>query len=333
MRKLLLVAICCFVLGGCATYTEPQNTATATEEPEATNTPRPTKTPKPTKTPTPAPTATPEPTPTPTEEQKKQIEDSFKATCREYTEDTYERLMREDTKSGTRLCLEVKVVQDMGGTYTHYYRTNGTIDSWDEEYIIYDYREENTPKIIDGDILRVYGEFLELGKFERSLTGTTVEIPIVYAKYIEFPELEKPTSITKPTATPKPKATSKPKATTTPKPTATPTPIPWIVEFNQYGEVFYDYNYNDKLEGSVRIDGISYEFDEWGDLEIYLQGQVIEQTDDFYITYRLYDEEDYVVDDGWVSIDGLKKGDKFKNKSICIYDIEKGNYRLEFSDD
>lgn len=326
MRKLLIAVLCCFVLGGCATYTEPQNALTATEEPEATSTPRPTK------TPTPIPTATPEPTPTPTAEQKKQIEDSFKATCREYAEDTYERLMREDTKAGTRLYLEVKVVQDMGGTYTHYYRTNGTINSWDEEYIIYDYREENTPKIIDGDVLRVYGEFLKLGKFERSLTGTTVEIPVIYAKYIEFPELGNPTSTPKPTATPKPKTTSKPKETATPKPTATPTTIPWIVDFNQSGEVFSGYNYYNELNGSARIDGISYEFDKYGDLIITLKGQIIECSDDFYISYRLYDDEDYVVDDGRIHIDGLKSGDKFKNKTKTIYDISKGNYRIELSD-
>lgn len=82
MRKLLLVAICCFVLGGCASYEQPQTITSVTEEPEATSTPRPTKTQQPilkeeseptkepTNTPIPTstqvPTSTPTPTPLPT---------------------------------------------------------------------------------------------------------------------------------------------------------------------------------------------------------------------------------------------------------------------------
>lgn len=77
MRKLLLAEICCFVLGGCVTYTEPNTTKpikeTApilTEElvptKELANTPIPTSAqtpqPLPTNTTTPKPTATPKPT-------------------------------------------------------------------------------------------------------------------------------------------------------------------------------------------------------------------------------------------------------------------------------
>lgn len=311
MRKLLLTVAFCFVLGGCATYTEPQNTPSATEEPEATNTPRPTKTPKPTKTPTPIPTATPEPTPTPTAEQKKQIEDSFKATCREYAEDTYERLMREETKKGTRICLEVEVSQKMDSYINDSYRVTGTNYLWNEEYVIYDHRENDETKILVGDKLIVYGEFNRLGEFERSLTGNTVEIPIINAIYIEIG------------------------SENTEKPSETPTtqkPSSLVVEFNQSGEVFSEYNYKDELEGSARIDSISYEVDSWGDLIITLKGQVIECTDDFYIAYRFYDDEDYVIDDGIIGINGLKSGDKFKNKTTTIYDVTKGNYRLELSD-
>ena len=313
MRKLLIAVVCCFVLGGCI------RVLPNTEEPSAKTTEIPTSESETSisdtlseifksNTSTPAPS----PSPTYTVEQKEQEKEIFIATCRKYAEDTYERLMREDTKAGTRICLEVEVSQKMESLITDSYRVTGTNNSWDEEYVIYDHRENDTKKILVGDTIIVYGEFNRLGEFSRSLTGNTVEIPIINAKYIEFVNDNS-------------ESTSEAKATST--------PIPWVVEFNQSGEIFYDYNYNDELEGSVRIDGISYEFDEWGDLEIYLQGQVIEQSDDFYITYRLYDEEDYVVDDGWVSIDGLKKGDKFKNKSICVYDIKKENYRLEFSNE
>ena len=280
---------------------------------ELTNSPKPTNSPTATLSPADKITSikTISPTPTPTAEKKKQTEDAFKATCRKYTEDTYERLMREDTKAGTRLCLEVKVVQKMEGIYTESYRVSGIKDIFDEEYVIYDYRDDDKTKILVGDILTVYGTFVDLGEFERSLTGNTVEIPKINAKYIEFTS----------------ESTEKPSESTT-----TQKPNPLVVEFNQSGEVFSEYNYNDKLEGSARIDSISYEVDSWGDLIITLKGQVIECTDDFYISYRLYDDEDYVIDDGIIEIDGLKSGDKFENKTKTIYDITKGNYRLELSD-
>lgn len=312
MRKLLLAVVCCFVLGGCI------RVLPNTEEPSA----------KPTEIPTSesetsisdalseifksnTSTPAPSPSPTPTAEQKEQEKETFKSTCRKYAEDTYERLMREDTKTGTRICLEVEVSQKMESLLTDSYRVIGTNNSWDEEYVIYDYRENDNKKILVGDKLIVYGEFNRLGEFNRSLTGNTVEIPIVNAKHIEFinDNLE---------------STSEAKATAT--------PIPWVVEFNQPGEVFSEYNYMDKLDGSVRIDGITYEFDDWGDLIISLKGEVLEFNDDFYIAYKIYDEEDYVIEDGLVRIDGLKKGDKFKNKSIYFYDAEKANYRLELSD-
>lgn len=155
---------------------------------ELTNYPKPTNTP--TVTLSPANKITPintvSPTPTPTAEQKKQIEDSFKATCREYTDDTYERLMREYTKAGTRICIKGKVVQKIESIYTDYYLISGNSISFDEEYIIYDERDDKYPKIIVGDEVTVYSSFVAIGKFERAINGTTVEIPTFNAKYIEI---------------------------------------------------------------------------------------------------------------------------------------------------
>lgn len=184
MKKILFAVLCYAVLWVCCNFFETQKNDSVTNEPEITAVPDFFKTANPTKTPT------PKPTPTPTAKQRKQMEEEFKDSCLEYTDNIYELLMRESIKSGTRLCLEVEVVQDMAGITTDYYRTKGTIDIWDEEYIIYDCREKDKPKIIEGDIIKIYGEFSKLGKFERSLTWTTVEIPVIYAKYIEFPELE-----------------------------------------------------------------------------------------------------------------------------------------------
>ena len=282
---------------------------------ELTNSPKPTNTPtvklSPAKKITPINTVSP--TPTPTAEQKKQIEDSFKATCREYTDDTYESLMREDTKAGTRLCLEVKVVQKMEGIYTESYRVSGMKDVFDEEYVIYDYRDNDKTKILVGDILTIYGTFVDLAEFERSLTGNTVEIPTINAKYIDFVNGTSESIIEA-------------------KSTATPTPS--LITFNQSGQTFSEYSYSGEFKGSVRVDDISYEFTTSGNLKVYLHGQVIEQNESFYIRYKLFDEDDYVVDDGLVAIDGLKSGDKFKNKYAYISNVEiKAEcHRIEFSD-
>ena len=120
--------------------------------------------------------------------------------------------------------------------------------------------------------------------------------------------------------------------------TSTPTPNPCTVFFNQQGETFSEYNDEDGLIGSARIDDIYFEFEEFSSvggfirLTVYFQGKVKEYNEDFYIKYKLFDENDYVVDDGVLHIYGLEKGDKFKNKYIFYDSKEYANYRIELVD-
>ena len=67
-------------------------------------------------------------------------------------------------------------------------------------------------------------------------------------------------------------------------------------------------------------------------MTVYFQGEVKEYSEDFYIKYKLFDESDYVVDDGVLHIYGLEKGDKFKNKYIFNDSKENANYRIELAD-
>lgn len=148
------------------------------------------------------------------------------------------------------------------------------------------------------------------------------------------------THFPKPTDTPTPTKSIDLFSATTQKPTKipTPTPNPCIVLFNQKGETFSEYNDEYGLRGSARIDDIYFEFEEFSSvggfirLTVYFKGEVKEYSEDFYIKYKLFDESDYVVDDGVLHIYGLEKGDKFKNKYIFYDSKEYGNYRIELVD-
>ncbi|MFV0353288.1 MAG: zinc ribbon domain-containing protein [Oscillospiraceae bacterium] len=88
--------------------------------------------------------------------------------------------------------IEVEVQQTMSGglfdDYT-YYRCNANdeYDLWlGDEYYIKDARETDTTKILDTDIIRIYGVYEGTTEITRALTGTTEEIPQIVAKYIEI---------------------------------------------------------------------------------------------------------------------------------------------------
>lgn len=131
--------------------------------------------------------------------------------------------------------------------------------------------------------------------------------------------------------------------TNAPKPTSTPTPLPnksptadkkGSLYYNQAGEIFTSENVFDGEVGKIRIDRIAFYFDDWiggtYSLKMSLEGQLISGNTDFCLRYKLYDENDFVVDDGTFKIDGLEEGDKFKNEEIAVYDLENiGTYTIK----
>lgn len=102
---------------------------------------------------------------------------------------------------------------------------------------------------------------------------------------------------------------------------------------NQCGQTFTSCNLIDDDFGEIRIDGGTFGFEKWYDgtyhLNIKLEGQLVKGNSDFYLRYKLYDENNFVVDDDIFKIDGLSEGDKFKNEELIIRDLEKiGTYEL-----
>ena len=84
---------------------------------------------------------------------------------------------------------------------------------------------------------------------------------------------------------------------------------------------------------AINITNITYEV-ESGWVEVYLTGEVIaapfNSTKKCMIAWRLKDSEGYVVDSGAFYTDELGYGEKFKNLSFTIYNVEPGAYTLQF---
>ena len=99
--------------------------------------------------------------------------------------------------------------------------------------------------------------------------------------------------------------------------------------------ILSEYNYRGNLDSTIRLDEITYSFEESYDkkvyLTLYLTGEKIFDTStrsmDF-IYYKLY-KDGYVVKSSFYITDSLSVGDKFKNTSFKIYGLEPGVYNIE----
>lgn len=97
------------------------------------------------------------------------------------------------------------------------------------------------------------------------------------------------------------------------------------------------YNWKNEISSTVRIDKIvaKYDknFDGTYDITFNLTGEKIYGDEGYaYISYKLYDSENYIVDSGTFMIDKLSSGDKFKDMEETIYNLKSGTYRLEILD-
>lgn len=118
-------------------------------------------------------------------------EDEFKTSCQEIG---YKKLLRTpDDHIGQRITITAKVQQIMEGGFfddSKYYRVQTDNEGYDlfydDEYFMYDSRIADDMKILDGDVLKIYGEFIGLETIKRALTGTKEEVPAVKAYYVEL---------------------------------------------------------------------------------------------------------------------------------------------------
>lgn len=118
-------------------------------------------------------------------------EDDYKAECQ--TVD-YKELCRYPEKyEGTKITVKVKVSQIIDANFSgsekawRTYTDNSGYGFYaDDEYYMLDKRGSDAVKILDDDIINVYGEFTGLEKITRALTSTTDELPRIEVKYADL---------------------------------------------------------------------------------------------------------------------------------------------------
>jgi len=102
----------------------------------------------------------------------------------------FESLAREPSKyTGTTVMFTGKVIQalDQGGLYGNYRVdvTQGDYGTWkDTIFVEYRRRSDTEPRILEGDIIRLYGAFKGLTSY-KSIFGGTITLPRVVASVIE----------------------------------------------------------------------------------------------------------------------------------------------------
>ena len=120
-------------------------------------------------------------------------EEDYKAECQ--TVD-YKELCRYPEKyEGTKVVVKVKVSQIIDANFSgsekawRTYTDNSGYGFYaDDEYYMLDKRSGDAVKILDEDVITVYGEFTGLEKITRALTSTTDELPRIEVKYADLVE-------------------------------------------------------------------------------------------------------------------------------------------------
>lgn len=118
-------------------------------------------------------------------------EEDYKTECQ--TVD-YKELCRYPEKyEGTKVAVKVKVSQIIDANFSgsekawRTYTDNSGYGFYaDDEYYMLDKRGGDAVKILEDDIITVYGEFTGLEKITRALTSTTDELPRVEVKYADL---------------------------------------------------------------------------------------------------------------------------------------------------
>lgn len=94
--------------------------------------------------------------------------------------------------------------------------------------------------------------------------------------------------------------------------------------------------YDGRIESKIRIEDVSYTYEKLitPTLKITVSGTKTYGTSKIgydMVAYKIYDSNGYVVDSGTLFINGVGKGDKFKDDSILVYNITPGDtYKIVF---
>ena len=113
-------------------------------------------------------------------------EADYKTAC---VEPDYKGFLRyPDKYEGTKVCIKVQIKQRIDGSFRAQADTDGYGLYIGDEYYLVDKRETGSVKILDEDVVMVYGEFTGIKKITRALSGTQDEIPKISVKYAEIVE-------------------------------------------------------------------------------------------------------------------------------------------------
>lgn len=100
---------------------------------------------------------------------------------------SYKDMMRDpDTYKGQYIVLTVKVQQTVTDGQFRVYTDDGTGWYMADEYYMLDKRVDDNTKILDSDVIKVYGQYDGTREMTRALTGTKEEIPVVNILYTEL---------------------------------------------------------------------------------------------------------------------------------------------------
>ena len=118
-----------------------------------------------------------------------ELEAAYKASCDAYD---YKSILRSpDTYKGKHIVLTVKIAQIMSSSWTEdtwrvYDDEDGSGFFLDNEYVLRDKRSDTSLKILEDDLVTVYGEISDPETFIRAIGWTSVECPCIDVKYIDL---------------------------------------------------------------------------------------------------------------------------------------------------
>lgn len=115
-------------------------------------------------------------------------EEEYKSSCTSGY--NYDDLLRNpDTFKGGHYLIEMQIAQVMNSSNKTYYRcyTQDGYNMWfGEEFYIEDGRENKETKLLEKDIIQVYGTFVGLEELKRALTGVKDEVPHIVMRYVDL---------------------------------------------------------------------------------------------------------------------------------------------------
>lgn len=114
-------------------------------------------------------------------------EEEYRAACKEI--DWKELCRYPDEYKGEKVLLEVQIKQIVSTKRWRAETDNGGTGWYnDDEYFLVDKRGSDAVKILEDDIVTVYGEFVGLTEITRSLTLTSSELPKINVLYADLVE-------------------------------------------------------------------------------------------------------------------------------------------------